>query len=308
MTTLAAIISSSSRLDARWFAESLARHRNCPPDLASYVVRSSAEATDAARLVATTASIVVAVGGDGTVADVATGMLGSSAVLGIIPAGSTNITARSLGIPSNPKAAMAIVAGPHRRQRVDVGMSDDRCFLHIAGAGVDAEIFRTASHAWKRRFGWLAYLPPAASALRLTPSALVVTADDTVIEARSPLVLIANGGSAISPAFKLHPHIAVDDGWLDLLIFTATTPGQIAATLGRLGSQQLARSPHLIWHRAKRVAIAAEPPLPVELDGDTRGQTPREFTIVPASLEILAPAAISDRSPWPKRSTAAGRF
>lgn len=287
----AAVISSGSRLGARSIAESLARRFADRVELTLFIVESSEEATLVARKVAATARTIVAVGGDGTVADVATGILGSDAVLGIVPAGSTNITARSLGIPSNPRSAIALLEGPHHLQQIDVGRSGDRCFLHMAGAGLDAEIFKSANPDWKRRFGWLAYLPAAAAALRIAPSTVVVTADETQIAARSPLVLVANGGAAIAPSFKLHPDIAVDDGWLDVLVFTATTPAQLAITLGYLGSQRLDRSPYVIWQRAKNVEIVADPPLAVELDGDIRGWTPRTFSLAPGRMFVVTPPA-----------------
>ncbi len=289
MNSFAAVISSGSRFGAGSIAESLARRLGDRVDLDLYIVGSSDEATAAAHEAAASAHMVVAVGGDGTVADVATGILGARATLGIVPAGSTNITARSLGIPANPRAAIALLAGPYAVQRIDVGRSGDRCFLNMAGAGIDAEVFRTANPDWKRRLGWLAYLPAAAAALRLMPSTVVVTADETEITARSPLVLVANGAAAVTPAFKLHPDIEVDDGWLDVMVFTATTPAQVAATLGHLGSQRLHRSPHVVWQRARTVRIQADPPLAIELDGDLRGWTPQEFSLVPGSLSVATP-------------------
>jgi diacylglycerol kinase (ATP) len=289
MTSYSAIISGASRLGAQAIAESISSRLGNDVQLSLHIVGSSEEATAVARQVAAHARIVVAVGGDGTVSDVATGIYGTEAALGIVPAGSTNITARSLGIPANPRAAIALLLGPHRRQRIDIGISQDRCFVHMAGAGFDAEIFKLANPGWKRRLGWLAYLPAAAGALRLAPSAVTIRADDVELTARSPLVLVANGAAAVAPAFKIHPSVAVDDGWLDVLIFTATTPAQVAATIGHVGSQRIERSPHVIWQRATSVRIDAEPPLAVELDGDPRGSTPREFTLQPGGLEIITP-------------------
>jgi diacylglycerol kinase family enzyme len=110
-----------------------------------------------------------------------------------------------------------------------------------------------------------------------------------ILEARSSLVLIANGGSAIAPEYRIYPGIIVDDGWLDVVLFTASTPAEIAATLGYAGKQQLHRSPHVTHTRARAVKIDAAPPLPVELDGDPRGTTPRQFGIVPSGLQVVTP-------------------
>lgn len=291
MTAYAAVISLNSRLGAGAIAESLARKLGSAVDLTLTFVGSSEEATSAAREAARRARIVIAVGGDGTVADVATGIARSDAILGIVPAGSTNITARSLGVPANPRAAIQLLVGGHVAQPIDVGLSGDRCFLHMAGAGFDAEVFRSANSDLKKLLGWFAYLPAAATALRLTPADVTVRTDDAVLQARSPLVLVANGASAVAPSFRLHPSIVVDDGWLDVLMFTATTPAQVAATIGHLGSMRLDRSPHVIWQRTRTVTIESDPALSVELDGDIRGETPRTFSILPNGLRVLIPAA-----------------
>lgn len=288
---LCAIVSAANRHGAATISESIGRRFASSVDLRIQVVDSSQAATMAARDATRWADVVVAVGGDGTVADVATGIFGTPTALGIVPAGSTNITARSLGIPPNPADAIAVLAGQHALRPIDVGRGEDRIFLHIAGAGFDAELFKAANPAWKRHLGWVAYLPAAASALRLEPSRIHVTVDDDLIVARSSLVLVANGGSAVAPEFRIYPGIAVDDGWLDVLVFTPTTATQIAATLAHAGRQRLDLSPHVIWRRARNVRIEATPPLAVELDGDPRGFTPREFHIVPAGLDVVTPLA-----------------
>jgi diacylglycerol kinase (ATP) len=289
MRRVAAIVSGASRVSPDEIAASMTRSGDLPVDLQMLVVDSSTEATLAANEAAHSSDVVIAVGGDGTVSDVATGIYGSSAALGIVPAGSTNIAARSLGIPAEPAAALALLAGSHQLRAIDIGRSEDRSFVHIAGAGFDAELFKGASPVWKRRLGWFAYLPAAVAALRLPPSDVRITADGVVVEARSPLVLIANGGSAVAPQFRLYPGITIDDGWFDVLIFTSSTPAQIATTLGFAGMQQLDRSPQVMHRRSRTVRIEAVPPLPVELDGDPRGMTPRQFNIVPLGLRVVAP-------------------
>lgn len=289
MRRISVIVSGASRLSTDQVSATLASGLGRDLEFQVQVANSSAEATAAANQAAGSAAVVVAVGGDGTVADVATGIYGSSSALAIVPAGSTNIAARSLGIPANPAAALALISGSYRLRSIDVGRSDGRSFVHMAGAGFDAALFSATSPVLKRRMGWLAYVPAAVAALRLPPSDIRITADNTVLEARSSLVLIANGGSAIAPEYQIYPGIAVDDGWLDVIIFTPSTPAQIAATLGHAGTQQLDRSPYVTHSRARTVEIDAAPPLPVELDGDPRGTTPRQFSVVPSGLKVVTP-------------------
>ena len=252
MRRIAAIVSGGSRVSPNEIVASLTR--NSDDDLEIHVANSSLEATRA-HLAAQKAEVVIAVGGDGTVSDVATGIFGSNAALGIIPAGSTNIAARSLGTWPNQRLLSLCFGAPSARA-IDIGRSDDRSFVHIAGADSTPN-FKGANPVWKRAPGWFAYLPAAMAALRLPPSDVRVTADDAILEARSPLVLIANGGSAVAPQFRIYPGITVDDGWLDVLIFTSSTPTQIATTLGFAGMQQLDRSPQVMHRRARTVSIEA---------------------------------------------------
>ena len=291
MRRIAAIISGASRVGPDEITSSMNRLGRNEVELLIEVVSSSAEATRAARRATEEAEIVVAVGGDGTVSDVATGIFGSNAALGIVPAGSTNIVARSLGIPARPSAALALLHGPQRLRSIDVGRSEDRSFVHLAGAGFDAELFKSASPAWKRRLGWVAYLPAAVAAVRLPPSEVRIETDGAVLEVRSQLILIANGGSAVVPQFHIFPGIAVDDGWLDVLVFTSSTAAQIAETLGLAGLQLLHRSRHVMHRRARNVEIEAAPPLAVQLDGDPRGTTPRQFSVVPLGLRVVTPVS-----------------
>ena len=294
---IVAIVSGASRIGSDAVIAALSHIVEHDSELEIQVANSSSEATEAASQAARWATVVVAVGGDGTVADVATGIFGSPAALGIVPAGSTNIVARSLGIPAQPAAALALLGGAYRLRAIDVGRSGDRSFIHIAGAGFDAELFGAANPVWKRRLGWIAYLPAAVAALRLPPSEVRITVDGEIFEARSPLVLIANGGSAIAPNFRIYPGIAADDGWLDVLVFTSLTATQIVATLAHAGRQRLDRSPHVRHSRGQTVSLQAEPPLPVQLDGDPRGTTPRQFSVVPLGLLVVTPPRQSEGSP-----------
>ena len=236
-----------------------------------------------------TPGAVVAVGGDGTVADVATALRGTTIPLGIIPAGSTNIVARELGIPNRAADAVALLFSPHTRIALDVGRCDGRSFLHMAGAGLDSRLFAAANPALKRRIGWPAYLPPAARNLFRSMAHFTVTADSETFELVSPLVLVANGGSVASPRLRLYPGLRKDDGWLDVLVFTAALPLTIARTLGAFAARRLDRSPYVLHRRARHVELFADPPLPLQLDGDVVASTPATFDIEPAAIRVIVP-------------------
>lgn len=255
-------------------------------------VRLTTEAGEAvalARAAGDIAAIVIAVGGDGTVAEVATGLAGTAAALGIVPAGSTNITALELGIPARAERAAALIFGTHQVRSIDAGRCGERRFLHIAGAGLDSHFFARTSPALKQRIGWLAYLPAAAAALLQPPGRFVIEVDGQSLTVRSPLVLVANGGSIVSPMIRLHPDVRSDDGWLDVLVFTATEPWSIGRTIWGLATRSLDRSPFVVHLRGRTVRLASEPILPVQLDGDVVTRTPTEFTIEPGAVRVIVP-------------------
>lgn len=235
------------------------------------------------------ADLMVAVGGDGTVAAVASAIDGSGIPLGIVPAGSTNIIARELGIPTNARAAVTLIYGEHRHHDLDLGVCGDSRFLHMAGAGLDSRLFAATNPGLKRRVGWLAYLPAGARNLFTSPVRFTITADETTIEVVSPLVLVANGGSVIAPGLTLYPGIRKDDGMLDVLIFTPHGPIQIVRTLGRAATRGLAHSPYVLRIPVRRVEITSDPPIPIQLDGDVVTMTPAVFEIRPGALRVLAP-------------------
>ncbi len=235
------------------------------------------------------ATLMVAVGGDGTVAAVASAIDGSGIPLGIVPAGSTNIIARELGIPTGARAAVALLYGEHRHHHLDLGICGEQRFLHMAGAGFDSRLFAATNPGLKRRAGWLAYLPAGARNLVKAPVRFTIRADETTVEVVSPLVLVANGGSVIAPGLTLYPGIRKDDGMLDVLIFTPRGPFQVLRTLGRAATRGLAHSPFVLRIPARRVEISADPPIPIQLDGDIATMTPAVFEIRPRALHVVAP-------------------
>ena len=264
-----------------------------PPGARVEVFLSAAagEATPLVREVLDHVDLIVAVGGDGTVSEVATGMVGSSVPLAIIPAGSTNIVAREVGIPTGLRAAARLMFGPQRIVARDLGRCGQRYFLHMAGAGLDAHFFRRTNRELKRHVGWLAYVPAAAQSLAEPPARMTVRVDNATIVTDSPLVLVANGSSVVHPAIKLHSAIRSDDGWLDVIVFKGADPLAFARTLVDFSLGQLDKSTETFVQRVRRVEISASPEVPVQLDGDPIGGTPVTIEIVPHAIRLVAPPA-----------------
>jgi diacylglycerol kinase (ATP) len=242
-----------------------------------------------ARRLRDRADCMIAVGGDGTVSSVAAALHGSDVLLGIIPGGSTNIIAREIGIPDNINAAIRLIFGKFVIRNMDVGVCNDRFFLHMAGAGFDSRLFDMTDPALKKKIGWVAYLPAAVKAIREPASAFRLMIDDDVIEVQSPLVLVANGSSVISPRIRVGSRIRPDDGELDILVVTATKPHELASVLARFASSSMDESPYVLYRRAKRMTMEADRTVPIQLDGDVIANTPARFRVLPQDIGVIVP-------------------
>jgi diacylglycerol kinase family enzyme len=232
---------------------------------------------------------VLAVGGDGTVSEVAAGLMGSDVRLGIVPAGSTNMIAKDLGIPLQLDQATRVALSSSTTVDLDIAFAMDAAFVHMAGAGYDAEIMRSTPRRWKRKIGWLAYLGPALTALRSPSFRLKLDVDGARTTWRARMVLCALGGSIIHPRFVIGRGIDRSDGMLDVLVFDPSTFWQVLSTFGWLTLRRPERSR---WHhqlRGQHVVMEADRAVPFEADGSYRGELPVEIGIAPHGVTVIVP-------------------
>jgi diacylglycerol kinase family enzyme len=105
------------------------------------------------------------------------------------------------------------------------------------------------------------------------------------------MVLVANGASIILPELKLAPSIRADDGWLDLIVVTATKPHELASVIGRLATFRFDTSPWVIHRRVRDVLITSSREVPMQIDGDVVEQTPAAVKIIPQAINLIVPPA-----------------
>jgi len=239
------------------------------------------------------ADLLIAHGGDGTVMEVASALVGTARPLGLLPAGTGNLLAGNLGIRRSPRqAADIILAGVTRR--VDMGRlttsTGTRHFLVAAGAGFDAELMhRTPSHH-KRAFGVAAYVATAVGlATALTRAAVRIETDAVTLETRAAMVLIANCRELIPGLLPLGPQIAPDDGVLDVVVMDATSLPGAAGVAWHLLLRRPQAHAGITFLRARTVKLTADTDLPVQADGELCGRAPLDIAVVPAGLTVLAP-------------------
>jgi len=237
---------------------------------------------------------VVAVGGDGTVGEVITGLAGTGVPLGIVPKGTGNQVAFNLGIPRSVEAAVdAVVNG--EATPMDLGQVDNgRYFAVAAGVGWDAAVVSVATRELKDRWGFGAYLY-AALRVGTTPpiSRYRITADGETLEVDAAMVLAANMGIIVSnpPALnvRIGPGVSHRDGKLDLCIFAPRTLPQAAGLVWRMYRQRYAGDDRLIYLQAREVLIESAPPVVTETDGELLGETPLRARAVPGGIHVLVP-------------------
>ncbi|CAN5605773.1 diacylglycerol kinase family protein [soil metagenome] len=262
------------------------------------VVRKTEPGTPMAQIIGadlTPGTIVVAVGGDGTVSAVATVLTGTDYALGIVPGGSTNMVAKVNRVPGGVAAAVKLIHGRHSVERIDVGRCKDRVLLHLGGAGLDARLFTMSSPQLKKRLRWLAYGPPFAKALMEAPARFEITVDGSSISLESRLVLVANASNLIHPRFELMRHVSRTDGVFDILVITADSWVEIARLGGQVMSMRLDKSEHSVRFAGSHIVIQSNPPVPFELDGDVVGETPFEVFVEPQALSVICGPQITRR-------------
>ncbi|HEX7618797.1 MAG TPA: diacylglycerol kinase family protein [Verrucomicrobiae bacterium] len=251
-------------------------------------MRLSAIALNAARAAA---KMVIVSGGDGTIENVALGLVGSRTTLGIIPTGSRNNLARSLGIPTdNIAAAVALLRGG-RRLKIDVGhvrhRKGSRFFLEAGAVGLASALYPSADDIQHGDLGKIGeFLSTLVSA---APSEIRLRLDHrrTEIVAHAHLVLIANM-PFMGANFQIAPDILFDNRRLEVFVYSDLNKRDL---IGQAMSQTTAADARIQRFRAKTIEIATQPAMPVMADGVFIGAGSVTVTVRPRSLAVMAGAA-----------------
>ena len=233
--------------------------------------------------------VVVAAGGDGTINEVANGLIKASGPippLAIIPLGTANVLAQEIGLHGQPSAiARAIADG--ERQSVHLGKANGRHFIMMAGVGFDAHVVANVDLALKRRTGKIAYvLETLIQALRYGFPACRVSIDGKFFESRSVVIcngrhyggpfVAAPGASLGTPAFEVC--LLERGGWRHVLRYG------LALVMGRLSSL-----PDVRILSGRQVIIDGPKGLPVQGDGDIIATLPVEVTVAEETLDLIVP-------------------
>ncbi len=268
--------------------ESLEREGVLAP--AWYEVAKSRKAPARARkAIAEGCDLVIVWGGDGTVQRCVDVLAGSHAVLGIIPVGTANLLATSLGVPTDIDEAVRVALHGVRR-RLDTGTVNGEHFAVMAGAGFDARMVGQADRAMKDRFGRVAYAWTGARNVGRRPVKVKVKVDGKkFFSGRSTCLLIGNVGEVFG-GVKAFPNASPEDGLLDLGVVTASNTLQWTRLLGRVAAGRGPGSRFVRTTRGSRFDVRFADATPYELDGGARGASKRlRIKVHPRSVEVCVP-------------------
>ncbi len=231
---------------------------------------------------------LIVCGGDGTLGTVAPRAARRGVLLGVVPLGTANDFARTLGIPNQPGAAAEVISAGHVRP-VDLGRANDAYFLNVASVGMSVSAMGSLSDETKRRFGMLAYLLAGAHVFaRHATFRIRVASGPDSIETTAHQVVVGNGrfyGGGVLVAGQS----TLEDGLLQAYALGTRGRWQLLRTVAmlRLGVPVNRPGDHFLETAALRVETI--PRLDVNCDGEIRTRTPVDFSVEPGALRVLAP-------------------
>lgn len=256
--------------------------------------------TELAQELAPTCDVLVAAGGDGTVREVASGLLRSSAhdtILGVLPVGTGNDFATQIGIP-DADAALAALTGQHLRQAdvIEVRHASNTTeaadhALLFAATGFAVDVLRHTSPRVKRVFGRrLSYSIGFFRALiALRNIRMTVRADGRETAGRLFHVCAGNADWAGGGAMRLSPGAHLDDGRLELCLIQALGRFEALRCFPMLVRGTFPKHPKVRYFGGQELSVSTEVPMPLALDGDVLGRTPTTFRVLPGAVRLLAP-------------------
>ena len=237
--------------------------------------------------------LLVAAGGDGTLNEVVNGIASApgglaACTLGILPIGTGNDFARTLGLEELADAVDALTAGHVRT--VDVVHLDRRVFLNASAGGFTAETSSQVTSGLKQAVGKLAYLIGGARAfLEYEPVTAHVEGAGRVLQMDLQLFAICNG-AYIGGGHQLAPGARVDDGEVDVCLVRASSTFDFLALLPKLSSGQHVEDENVAYFRASEVTLAFARRIKINTDGELLEASRCHYAIEPSALRVVAPA------------------
>ena len=285
----AMIVNAKSRRGQKMFEQACAALADLPfPVDAHAVERPDELAATVERVLADKPDLVILGGGDGTISGLIDLLVGKGVRLAVLPLGTANSFARSLGLPLDVPGAVEVIRTGKPR-RIDLGMIDGDYFANCAALGISPQIAETVPHNLKKLLGRVGYLGWAAwRFVRFRPFTLIVGEGATRTRLRVVEVRISNGsfhgGTQLVDSADLQSgEIVVQAvvGHAKRYLLRHWAAAVVGHRLRHLDTREF---------RGTALRLATEPPLPISIDGEVLATTPVTARIAAGVIEVLAPA------------------
>lgn len=287
----------ASRRGAVLHARAVAALRNAGAACDAVLTEAPGHGGGIAAELASQYDAVFALGGDGTVMEIMGALVGSDVPLGVLPGGTGNLIARSLGVPLGVTAAVrALLRGS--TTRMDLGrVHGGPRFAVSAGCGTDAETVARTPAALKQLLGMWAYTLAATRAvLRARLFDVRLEVDGRVIERQASVVMIVNQPTVLNGMFSFGPGISNSDGMLDLCVHTPRGTGEAAHIMWRLNRRDYRETPSMLFARGQRFKVETSPAEPAQADGELLGSGTLTVDVEPLAALFLTPAKEGTRT------------
>jgi diacylglycerol kinase (ATP) len=229
--------------------------------------------------------LIVAVGGDGTVNEIASAIVGSNSVLGILPYGSGNGLSRFLGIPMAVEKAIAAL-NDWRVEAIDAGTANGDWFFNMAGMGFDAHISEVFSHQKNRGFSTY-FKSSVKEVINYKPQKYHIEVDGAIYEREAFMLSFANSSQYGNNA-HVSPNASVQDGLIDVCIIKPFPLWRFPEMGIRMFTKTAHRSKYVEIIRGRHIKVTRDAPGPMHLDGEPRiSGTALEIKVAPSSLRII---------------------
>ncbi len=236
--------------------------------------------------------LIIAMGGDDTIEAVIRGMANSKARLGIIPTGTANDLAKSLGIPTDLAAACELIASNHVRKldlgQVRVGRRKKLTFFEVVTIGIGAAVYPDALRASK---GHLANIKGALQTVlnhQADPEVKVKMNGDSNVTLKTMLVIVSNV-PLIGPNMLIDPHASMEDGLLDISLYPGFSKAELLSYSTQVMNGGVAEDGKIQRYRANKLKIKSSPKQEVMADGVMLGRGKVKIKVLPGALRVIAP-------------------
>jgi diacylglycerol kinase (ATP) len=240
------------------------------------------------------AELIVAAGGDGTLNGVINGIAENTGAVrvGLIPLGTGNDFARSLGLPTDVEAAIEVIRDGETRaiDLVRVTSDEVRYFINVSAGGFSGLVDEKLTPEMKKTWGPLAYLRSAAAALPELRAYQTTLAFDNTESLMLDLynVVVANG-RYVGGGTLIAPEASVDDGMLDVILIQKRSAPELALLAASVGLGTHLTSDAIVFRRAAKVTVNSKPGMWFNVDGELVGNEPARFEILPRALRFAVP-------------------